>query len=327
MVVNRMKRVRTAQPPLKINKFQKREHLTEFLERLPHELTLHILRQLTRADLIALSEVSRALRRVFLPYLFAHTKISWKDLVANWADSRTPVPIDATHLIESVRMTDCCSKNEWTFPLADLFSAPRLPNLKSLELPTSGSTSFLKYSVSGSHLQVLKLSAVKAGSVFSLEHVKPFNSLKQLTLQDYEIETFDEEPKWCPSLSTLELRDCSWCYPFQLENFGHEKIKKLILNYSSAFIISERFKMFLNNPNFDSLSQLEITNSASNLKLTLSVQIMRLIESIPTLKTLKLEGNVYNETLQNFTSSDLDNCLTFVALNNVKVFYSTFIPS
>lgn len=245
----------------------------------------------------------------------------------NWTDHQLPVAIAQTHLIESVRLINCCPKNEWIFPFADLFSSAKLPNLKSLELPTSGSTSFLKYSSVGSHLHVLKVCSMKPGSVFSLEHVKPFKQLVQLTLKDYEIEVFDENLEWCPRLTDLELIDCSWCYPFQLENFGHSKIKKLKLNYSSAFIISERFKMFLNNPKFDSLNHLEITNTASNLKLTLSVQIMRLIGSIPTLKTLKLEGNVYNETLQHFTSSDLDNCLTFVALNNVKVFYSTFVST
>lgn len=321
-----MKRIRTTRSSLENNKIRKQVYLSHFIEILPHEIIIRILDLLTRVDLIALSQASRALRRVFMPYLLAHAKISWKDLVANWAQYRTLVPIDSTHLIESVRLINCCSKNEWTFPFADLFSSVKLPNLKSLELPTSGSTSFLKYSSTGSHLVSLKVCSKKPGSVFSLEHVKPFDSLKQLTLQDYEIQAFEENTEWCPNLSTLELIDCSWCYPFQLENFGHKKITKLKLDYSSAFIISERFKMFLNNPNFDNLNHLEITNSASNLKLTLSVHIMRLIESIPALKTLKLEGNVYNETLQNFTSSDLDNCLKFVALNDVKVFYSTFIP-
>lgn len=307
-----------------VEKRPRRRISCQFFETLPHELILKVLSYSTRKDLIALSSTSRKIRRIFLPYVFAHTKVSWNHLISNWKVYSIPVLIPTPHLIETMRLTDFCSKNEWVFPFAELFSSESLPNLRSLELLTSGSTNFLKYSSTGSHLQRLKISAVRPGSVFSLEHIKPFAQLKQLSLKDFEIETFEEDVNWCPLLDNLELENCTWCYPFQLENFGHEKITSLDLKYSNAFIISERFRLFLNNPSFTCLTHLSITNNEKNLKLTLSVHIMKLIESIPTLKTLKLNGNIYNETLHNFTAHDIDNCINYLALNNVKIFYSSF---
>ncbi|QLQ78798.1 hypothetical protein HG537_0B01460 [Torulaspora globosa] len=295
-----------------------------FFESLPHEIVIRILCLISRRDLIAVSSASRELRRIFLPYLFAYTKVCWNDLISNWNKHQKPFPIEALQLVESLRLTGCCSKNEWTFPFAELYSSPRLPNLNSLVIPTSGSTNFFKYSSEGSHLQKLRITATKPGSVFSLEHLRPFEQLKKLSLQDYEIESFDEDPSCCRFLDSLELINCSWCYPFELENFGRSKIHKIELCYSNAFIISERFKMFLSDPDFENLNHLSITNNASNLKLTLSVQAVKLIESNPSLVTLKLSGNIHDETLQQFTASDIDNCINHVALNNVKIFYSSF---
>lgn len=293
-------------------------------ESLPHEIITRILSLISRRDLIALSSVNRELRRIFLPYLFACTKVSWDDLISNWSKLQKPFPVEASQLVECLRLTGCCSKNEWTFPFAELFSSSRLPNLKSLVMPTSGSTNFFKYSSQGSQLQRLKITATKPGSVFSLEHLRPFEQLQELSLQDYEIESFDEDPGCCRLLDSLELINCSWCYPFELQNFGRNKIQKVELCYSNAFVVSERFKTFLNNPKFQNLNHLSITNNASNLKLTLSVQVVKLIESNPALVTLKLSGNIHDETLQQFTASDIDNCNNHVALNNVKIFYSSF---
>lgn len=306
------------------NKIARCNVVTHLLESLPHEIIINILHKVSREDLIALASTSRRLRRVFLPYLFAQSKVSWDDLISNWSNHQKPLLIAELQLIESLRLTGSCSKNEWTFPFAQLFSSSKLPNLRSLEIPTSGSTNFFKYSSKGSHLRTLKIRAAKPGSAFSLEHLRQFEQLETLSMEDYEIESFDEDLGCCDMLDSLELINCSWCYPFGLENFGRKRIRNLILSYSNAFIISERFKMFLTHPHFENLNHLSITNSATNLKLTLSVQIMKLIESIPSLVTLKLNGNIYNETLQHFTASDIDNCINYVALNNVKVFYSSF---
>lgn len=298
----------------------KHSNFIHFLQAIPHELVLLILEHLSRKDLIQLCSTSRSIRYSLEPYLFSHVKASWCDLLSVWHHEGKPAAIRNASLIEKLRLTTCCSQNEWTFPFAELLRG----NLTTLELSTSGSTNFFKYSTEGSQLQVLQVHAVKSGSVFNMEHLVAFTQLKRLSLQYFEIEAF-EENDWCPQLSTLALDDCTWRYPFQLENFGRNKIDSLTLRYTNHFVISERFKMFLNGPHFRSLRHLSITNRDKNLKLTLSVHVMKLIESIPTLRTLELRGNIYNETLNNFSNADWENCIKYVGVRNVKVFYSSFL--
>lgn len=307
---------------VKILKKSKTLGFTHFILTLPHELILLILSQVSRMDLIQLSSTSKKVRDVLSPYLFSQVKVSWSDLISTWNQTSRPVLIDNIRLIEKLRLTTCCSKNEWTFPFAELF---RDNNITNLELCTSGSTNFFKYSSSGSNLQVLQIHAVKPGSIFSMEHLAPFQDLHKLSLQDFEIEAFEEDQNRCPNLSVLELDNCTWRYPFQLENFGRDKIDSLTLRYTNHFVISERFKVFLNGPNFRKLRHLSISNWERNLKLTLSVHIMKLIESIPTLRILQLSGNIYNETLNNFTNADWENCIKYVGVRDVKVFYSSFL--
>ncbi|KAH9201339.1 hypothetical protein LQ764DRAFT_233173 [Zygosaccharomyces rouxii] len=295
---------------------------THFILTIPHELLLLILSHLSRRDLIQISLASKTVRHILSPYLFSQVKVSWRDLISTWNQRNIPVNITNVQLIEKLRLTTCCSKNEWTFPFAELF---KHNNLTSLELCTSGSTNFFKYSSGGSQLQVLEIHAVKPGSIFSMEHLVPFQKLRKLSLKDFEIDAFEEDEKSCPHLSTLELDNCTWRYPFQLESFGRDKIDSLTLKYTNHFVISERFKMFLNGPHFRKLRHLSISNWERNLKLTLSVHIMRLIESIPTLRTLQLGGNIYNETLNNFTNADWENCIKYVGVRDVKVFYSSFL--
>lgn len=305
-----------------IHKKSKTLGFTHFLLSIPHELILLILSHLSRQDLIQVSLASKTIRQVLRPYLFCQVKTPWKDLITTWNQTNKPVKIENVQLIEKLRLTTCCSKNEWTFPFAELF---KHNNLTSLELCTSGSTNFFKYTSADTQLQVLEIHAAKPGSIFNMEHLTPFRKLHKLSLQDFEIESFEEDEDCCRNLSILKLENCTWRYPFQLENFGRNKIDSLTLIYSNHFVISERFKMFLNYPHFRKLRHLSISNCEKNLKLTLSVHIMKLIESIPTLRTLKLGGNIYNETLNNFTGADWQNCINYVGAQNVKILYSSFL--
>lgn len=297
-----------------------------FFTELPHELMLMVVEQVPRNDLISLSLTCRAVRSALLPYLFCSVRSSWESLVSSW--NHRSLPVGHPELVEKLRITTHCSKNEWTFPFHELFSASagenRLVNLCSLELPSSGSTSFFKYCDVGANLTTLTIHALRPSSCFSLEHVKPFANLRELSLAGFEIEEFDESGSLCPKLRNLRLRDCTWCYPFELENFGRDRITKLSLSYSNSFVMSERFRLFLSSPGFTRLEELSITNSERNMKLTVSLHVMALIGSIPTLRVLKLKGNIYNETLNDFTNFDADNYISYVALNNVKVFYSSF---
>lgn len=314
----------------KSDKLKDCKNLELFLSNAPHELIIQILAHLSRNDIICLASTSKSIRKALLPYIFDQVKCAWHDMLASWKQpDGTSVPIQNPELIEKLRITSVCSKNEWTFPFHELFSADKsinkMKNLRSLELPTSGSTNFLKYCQRTTNLNSLDLHAIKGESIFSLEHVKSFPSLTRLKLTNYHIDDFDEDPNICPHLQMLQLENCTWCYPFNLENFGKNKITTLNLTYSTAFIMSERFRSFLTSPGFTKLEELTIVNSERNLKLTISLQIMNLINAMPSLKVVKLAGNIYNETLNNFTAFDLDNCINYVALNDVKVFYSSFL--
>lgn len=296
----------------------------KFLENIPHEVLLMLLDEITSKDRISLSCTSKAIRLVLRPYVFSSAKSPWEELldVDHWS-------VDSTilNLIESLRISTSCSKNEWTYPFHELFTCSTnrgLDNLSSLQLQSSGSTSFFKYCNVGTNLRRLVINTTKEKSLFSLNHVRPFVNLETLEVSNFQIDDFEDEPDLCPYLKDLKLTNCTWEYPFMIENFGRHKIVTLSLHYSNSFIISERFRVFLLKPGFTRLESLEITNTERNLKLTISLEIMKLIQAIPTLRILKLKGNIYNETLNNFTKVDFDNCMKYLALDNVKVFYSSF---
>lgn len=298
--------------------------LPSFFQALPHEVLIDILYHISRIDLIQVSSTCSQLRFVLNPYMFALVKCPWDKLIDL---ENCPLPRCTQNLIESLRISTSDSKNEWTYPFHELFNysvSHNFTNLHSLELQSSGSTSFFKYCKNAPGLKRLKINTTKDGSLFSLDHVKPFPNLESLEVSNFHIDEFEEQYDICPNLKTLRLTNCTWDYPFDIENFGRDKIVNLSLQYSNSFIISERFRIFLNKPGFTKLESLELTNNERNLKLTISLEIMKLIKAIPTLRILKLKGNIYNETLNNFTKPDLQNCMNYLALDNVKVFYSSF---
>ncbi|BAO37770.1 F-box domain [Kluyveromyces marxianus] len=295
-----------------------------FLQTIPHEVLVTILNQISNKEKISLATTCKTVRHILMPYIFANVKCPWEQLLdePNW-----PLDPSIQHLIESLRITTSCSKNEWTYPFQKLFSNSeinKLRNLRSLHINSSGSTSFFKYCDVAENLKELSVTTTKERSLFSLEHVRPFKNLEYLNVSNFQIDDFVEDGALCPKLESLRLNNCSWEYPFEIENFGRNKIRSLSLEYSNSFIISERFRDFLTHPGFTSLESLEITNTETNLKLTISLEIMKLIKNIPTLRVLKLKGNIYNETLNNFTKIDVENCMNYIALDNVKVFYCSF---
>ncbi|SCV00819.1 LAMI_0G07492g1_1 [Lachancea mirantina] len=303
--------------------------LDSFLQRTPHEIILKILEHLCHEDMKSLVLANKRIRWTLLPYFFEKVKIGWEELLDTWQDcGALTVPISDAQLIEKLRITTACSKNEWTFPFERLFShdaaESRMSNLRSLQLTTSGSTSFFKYCNTADKLKELKVAAQKKSSIFSMCHVRCLPSLRHLELADFHIETFDEDSTVCPLLTSLQLENCTWCFPFNLESFGKDKVTSLRLTYSDSFVASERFRKFLSDPGFTRLQELCITNNERNLKLTLSVQVITLIKKITTLKVLKLVGNVYNETLNQFTQHDLANCIHCANSRDVKVLYSSF---
>lgn len=296
---------------------------SSFFIKLPLEVLLYIIHHISRQDLLNLCSTSKELRSILQSYIFQSIKVTWHQLIH--IDS-CPLSDVQKHYVSSLRVTTSSSKDEWTYPFHELFAtstADKFRGLEFLELTSSGSTSFFKYCTVSAKLKHLKIIAGKDESLFSLEHVRPFINLESLELAQFHIGDFEEDDNLCPNLRTLNLRNCTWDYPFDIENFGRNKIIDLSLNYTNSFIMSERFRGFLMNPHFAKLERLQIINMERNLKLTISVEIMKLIRTIPTLKCLILRGNIYNETLNNFTNVDYENCMNYIAMNNVKVFYSS----
>ncbi|CUS25107.1 LAQU0S27e00254g1_1 [Lachancea quebecensis] len=320
--VNAIKRTKV-DTPSKVAKFEK------FIDKVPHEIILQLKCLLTRRDVISLASTSKRVRKRLLPYVFDRVKCSWLELLSSWHNSNgVCAPIGHPELVEGIRITSFCSKNEWTFQFHMLFSSDPSVNpmlrLECLSMLSSGSTNFFKYCGVASNLKKLSLKAVKNSSVFSLEHIKQFPSLQELNLTGFHIEDSEVEVDTCAELGCLKLENCTWCYPFNLESFGKDKINTLHLKYSNSFIVSERFKHLLNFPSFTNLRELSIINNEKSLELTISLKIMNLIHAMPTLETLILSGNIYNEALNGHASSRSQRT-SIVALNNVKVFYSSFL--
>ncbi|SCU99456.1 LAME_0G03246g1_1 [Lachancea meyersii CBS 8951] len=300
----------------------------QFMDNAPHEVVLQITELLERKDLLKLASTSKQLRNQLLPYIFDKVKCSWHDLLHDWkSPCGVCAPISCPQLVETMRISTSCSKNEWAFPFHVLFDpVTRMINLKSLELPTSGSTNFFKYCNTVPFLLSLRVDAERSDSEFSLEHIQNFPALQELALSNFRIEDYESTTTdLCPNLKSVTLINCTWSYPFSLESFGKDKITVLHLIYSSSFIISERFRHFLSCPGFTRLEELWIVNNENNLRLTISVQIMTLIRAMPSLKVLKLAGNVYNEALIRATGPKSPNHTNVVAVQDVKILYSSFL--
>ncbi|SCU95945.1 LAFA_0G03334g1_1 [Lachancea sp. 'fantastica'] len=312
----------TTPKPMQERKF------TNFVNEAPHELICAILILLDRKDTIALASTSKTMRNRLRPYVFDQIKCSWHDLTNYWNFSdNLQAPIKCPALVETMRISLSCSKNEWAFPFHVLFdhNSP-LTNLKSLVLPTSGSTNFFKYCQEAPRLLKLRITADRNNSEFSLEHIRNFPELQELALSNFHIEDHeDAEFDTCPRLKNIALTNCTWSYPFNIENLGKDKITTLHLIYSNSFIMSERFRYFLSCPGFTNLEELSVVNYENNLRLTISVQIMALIKAIPTLKKLKLTGNISDEALLRPTESRDPSHTNVVAVQDVKIFYSSFL--
>lgn len=314
----------------KVNNHSRAAKFEQFIDRAPHEIILQLKCLVSRQDIISLASTSKRVRERLLPYLFDRVKCSWPELLSSWRNPNgVCAPIEHPELIEGIRITSFCSKNEWTFPFHVLFSPDPSTNpmgrLESLSMLSSGSTNFFKYCGLVLNLKTLSITAVKSSSVFSLEHVKQFPSLQELRLVGFHIEDAEAEANPRSNLGCLKLENCTWCYPFNLESFGKDKIHTLHLKYSNSFIVSERFKHLLSSPSFTNLRELSIVNDEKSLELTISLKIMNLIHAMPSLETLILSGNIYNEALNGHASSGSSNHTSIVALNNVKVFYSSFL--
>jgi hypothetical protein len=184
----------------------------------------------------------------------------------------------------------------------------------------------LKYNDGLSRVVDLELTTLNEGSMFNLNHCRTFHSLKKLHINGFIIDFDTDDVEGLDiHVSELELINCSWNYPFQLKFFG-DKIEKLQLTYHNhQFILSERFREFLHNPNLPNLKYLTISNQ-NQLNLHITYKIMNFLKNIPNLQRLYLLGKITNETISNFTTHDFENRIRYILnVNDVKIFYSSFV--
>ncbi|CDR41691.1 CYFA0S07e05072g1_1 [Cyberlindnera fabianii] len=315
----------------------------------PHEVLIQILGHLSHDDILSLAWVDRAFREKMRPYIFASVRLSWDFIMEKFplffqqgqkrnsegqmkllqeASLNTRDDKNVKKYVESVSIVTPNIQHEWNFRF-DTF-AHEFDNIRHLTVKTEGSSNFFKYTNVMPQIESLELitDAADERAIFNLNHCKPFPALKHLTINGFLLD-FDEEDTEGLNLQVkiLDLINCSWNYPFQLKSFGSEIITLRLTYHNHQFILSERFREFLHNPNLPQLQYLTISNQ-NNLKLHITYRIMNFLRNIPALKRLYLLGNIYNETINNFTIHDMENKIRYIMnVNDVKIFYSSFVDA
>lgn len=309
----------------------------------PHELLELVFQHVSKRDLISLSRTDRRTRSLLRPYIFRDVTLDWRFILKRFpqllvqrgqkrsrngalcgAVTGAGILDDVEQLVEKLCIMDANLQNEWNFQFGKM--ALRFPFLKELRLHIAGSSNFLKYNDGMHNVEELQLVTNNDGSVFNLNHCKHFHTLKKLQVCGFTLDFDLEDLEGLDiRVSELDLINCSWNYPFQLKSFG-PRIEKLHLTYQNhQFILSERFREFLHNPALPNLKYLTISNQ-NKLNLHITYKIMNFLENIPNLKRLYLLGRISNETLNNFTTHDLENKIRYILnVNDVKIFYSSFV--
>lgn len=319
---------------MEIGEFQvKRRKVSVNCWQFSHEVLLLIFQHLSNGDLINLSCVSHEFRHLLLPYMFNSLKLNWKMILNKFNGQPLVISQDDTlnkfhNCVEIIEVIEPNLQNEWNFKFNELFKT--FQNLHQLKLNIKSSSNFLKYNQLIPSLKNLHIVTSQQDSDFNLNHLKQFPNIENLTINGFLIDfdpLEDLEGLDFIRIKNLSIINCSWNYPFKLSYFKNSmEIEHLSLIYSNSFIISERFREFLNDPNLPNLKYLTIQNNNHNLKLHITYKIFNFLQNIPNLQKLYLVGNIYNETLMHFTKMDFENRLRYcLNVNNVKIFYSSFI--
>ncbi|GMM35711.1 hypothetical protein DASC09_030360 [Saccharomycopsis crataegensis] len=277
-------------PPLRKKQKRGKEqelHLLSF----PNELLSFIFSRLSPRDIINLSLVNKKHRKCLLPFVFRSVTMCWEEiekftkafnLRAPTVDYSTPsYNLSTTRLVSlvtSLSIIEANNKLEWhLFNHLDLIIT-KLSNINDLSIKISSASFCLKYFAFKDSIKSLTLETDKINSLFNLEHLNQFSSIENLTLknfrfvnfkngtnenEDYEDATSDFEKAHheklfhLPCITNLSLINCSWDYPFNLNQFVYKSpasldhsLSSIILSYSeeNSFLLSERFKHYLSNP-------------------------------------------------------------------------------
>ncbi|CCH43180.1 hypothetical protein BN7_2727 [Wickerhamomyces ciferrii] len=252
---------------------------------IPYEIIIKILPLITKSDLINLGLSCSKFHDFLKPYIYQSITLSWKDLILLEQGKLGIQRINK--FVEVLNINEYDIKKEWNFnynSLTEVFG-----NLRKLKMNISNSSNFLKYlnkDVMG--LKELELKSMSFESnLFNINHLIKFKDLKRLKLTGFVIDFDDKDTK----IQYLELQDCFWNYPFNLEFFTG--VRELILNYSNQFILSERFRFFIMNPVLPKLESLYIQNHNPQLKLHITESnLIKILQKNNKIIKIQLFGNI-----------------------------------
>lgn len=263
----------------------KRRRLLSSFFRLPHEVLEILLSELSITDLVNLGSCSKEYYKVLKPYIYNCICLSWNDLLSLEKGGLENIS-DVVKFVECVKIKEYNIRNEWSYDYEILNK--KFTNMTSLKMHISNSSNFLKY-LQGDGLNLEKLELIvmnRESNLFNIDHLSKI-SVRHLKLDGFLID-FEDIDKM---ITSLELVNCYWNYPFELDQF--KNLIVLTLNYSNEFIISERFRGFLMNPTLLNLEILKIINNNQNLKLYIpGKSIKNIADKLPKLREIQLEGNV-----------------------------------
>lgn len=230
---------------------------------------------------IHLTSLNKEYREEIAPLVFQRLKIQWSDLT-----NPQFLKFITKYRIKSIRIIDPSSFGEYHIDFTTIFNDLGLLYLK---INSTNTTNWLKYR-SNSTINHLHLSQdSNEFKIFNLHHISNFDHVTRLTLTNYHFQQFDPSDL---SIESLKLVDCTWSYPFTIDQFNtHGTLKDLEIIYTNdiAFLISERFNMFLKDPGNLDLKRLTINFLHPHKKRTLNNNQMNIfIKSFPNLEYLDL---------------------------------------
>lgn len=264
---------------------KKRKLSATLFFKLPHEIITNLISSLCIKDLISLGITSRRHYEFLKPYIYNCISLSWSDLLLLEAGELDVENIKG--FVECLKIKEYDITKEWNYNYVVL--SETFQNLKSLKMNISNGSNFLKYLKSdGLVLDELELKSMNSESnLFNIDHLQKF-TVKKLKLDGFLID-FDETDT---IIERLDIINCSWNYPFTLDQFA--SITKLSLCYTdNSFILSERFRTFLVQDNFKKLESLTIQNHNKALKLHITDKgLLSIIKRLPTLHKIQLKGYI-----------------------------------
>ncbi|KAH3683959.1 hypothetical protein WICPIJ_005061 [Wickerhamomyces pijperi] len=244
---------------------------------------------LTRRDIITLSNTNHSFREFLYPYIFNEISLTWS--MIDKIDE-----FQFKDFVESIAIVENNSEKEWGFRFEKFFN--EFVNLKEIRLVLTQSSTPLKYNKlfddRSKPLEKLTLQTkTNENSMFGMDHLNLIpNGIKELVLEGFTIQFDREEVHNFECLRKLTIIDCYWNYPFEFESFDNGVLESLVVIYYHQFVLSERFKEFTNNfhRSFRSLKFLKLVNNTEykvNLPKSMVLDLKRL-------ETVELENITCN---------------------------------